>query len=42
LHLANYKPILMRRVFAEFLRPEDILCYFDPDGAFSRNGCATA
>ena len=31
LHLANYKPILMRRVFAEFLRPEDILCYFDPD-----------
>ena len=31
MHLANYKPILMRRVFAEFLRPEDILCYFDPD-----------
>lgn len=42
MHLANYKPILMRRVFAEFLRPEDILCYFDPDGAFSRNGCDTA
>ena len=31
LHLASYKPIFMRRVFEEFLQPEDILCYFDPD-----------
>jgi hypothetical protein len=31
LHLANYKPILMRRVFDQFLHAEDVLCYFDPD-----------
>jgi hypothetical protein len=31
LHLANYKPILMRRVFDQFLLPGDLLCYFDPD-----------
>jgi hypothetical protein len=31
LHLTNYKPIMMRRVFEQFLQPEDVLCYFDPD-----------
>ena len=31
LHLTSYKPIFMRRVFEQFLQPEDILCYFDPD-----------
>lgn len=31
LHLTSYKPIFMRQMFTEFLRDEDILCYFDPD-----------
>jgi hypothetical protein len=31
LHLTSYKPIFMRRVFEQFLRDQDILCYFDPD-----------
>jgi hypothetical protein len=31
LHLSGYKPIFMRQVFEQFLQPEDILCYFDPD-----------
>lgn len=31
LHLTSYKPIFMRQMFTEFLKDEDILCYFDPD-----------
>jgi hypothetical protein len=31
LHLTSYKPLFMQRVFEQFMRPDDMVCYFDPD-----------